>query len=98
MMIADVSTSVVFQWTISYMVSPDYANLGVKAIYVWAGLLVPTTLLLWMYYPEVSICMLFHCSYVGANEMCRPKDEHIGSWTSCTNARFPLGSSRRLGL
>ncbi|CAK1367616.1 uncharacterized protein RHO25_013134 [Cercospora beticola] len=45
---------VVFQWTISYMISPDYANLGVKAIYVWAGLLVPTTLLLWMYYPETQ--------------------------------------------
>lgn len=46
--------SVVFQWTISYMISPDAANLGVKAIYVWAGLLLPFTVLLYMYYPEVS--------------------------------------------
>lgn len=46
-------SSVVFQWTISYMISPDAANLGVKAVYVWAGLLVPTTALLWIFYPEV---------------------------------------------
>ncbi|KAL3965649.1 hypothetical protein ACCO45_002653 [Purpureocillium lilacinum] len=43
---------VVFQWTISYMISPDAANLGVKAVYVWAGLLVPTVALLYLYYPE----------------------------------------------
>ncbi|KAM0542659.1 hypothetical protein ACHAPJ_012691 [Fusarium lateritium] len=43
---------VVFQWTISYMISPDAGNLGVKAVYVWAGLLVPTVVLLWLYYPE----------------------------------------------
>ncbi|KAK3679732.1 hypothetical protein LTR78_000108 [Recurvomyces mirabilis] len=43
---------VVFQWTISYMISPDAANLGVKAVYVWAGLLVPTTIILWLFYPE----------------------------------------------
>lgn len=35
------------------MISPDAANLGVKAVYVWAGLLVPTTALLWFFYPEV---------------------------------------------
>ena len=46
--------SVVFQWSISYMISPDAANLGIKAIYVWAGLLVPTTVLLYFFYPEVS--------------------------------------------
>lgn len=46
--------SVVFQWSISYMISPDAANLGLKAIYIWAGLLVPTTVLLYLYYPEVS--------------------------------------------
>jgi MFS transporter, SP family, general alpha glucoside:H+ symporter len=34
------------------MISPDAGNMGVKAIYVWAGLLVPTTILLWLYYPE----------------------------------------------
>ncbi|KAJ1324624.1 MFS transporter SP family general alpha glucoside:H+ symporter [Microdochium nivale] len=43
---------VVFQWTISFMISPDAANLGVKAVYVWAGLLLPFTVLLYMYYPE----------------------------------------------
>jgi hypothetical protein len=45
--------SVVFQWSISYMISPDAANLGLRAIYIWAGLLVPTTVLLYLYYPEV---------------------------------------------
>jgi MFS transporter, SP family, general alpha glucoside:H+ symporter len=34
------------------MISPDAGNLGVKAIYVWAGLLIPTTILLWFFYPE----------------------------------------------
>jgi SP family general alpha glucoside:H+ symporter-like MFS transporter len=36
------------------MISPDQADLGVKAIFVWAGLLVPTIVLLFLYYPEVS--------------------------------------------
>lgn len=36
------------------MISKDAANLGIKAVYVWAGLLVPFTILLWLYYPEVS--------------------------------------------
>ncbi|KAK9319797.1 general substrate transporter [Lipomyces orientalis] len=43
---------VVFQWSVSYMISPDAANMGVKAVYVWAGLLIPTTVLLYLYYPE----------------------------------------------
>jgi hypothetical protein len=34
------------------MISPDAANLGVKATYVWAGLLVPTVLILYFFYPE----------------------------------------------
>ena len=34
------------------MISPDAGNLGVKAVYVWAGLLIPTTILLWFFYPE----------------------------------------------
>lgn len=50
----DTILSVVFQWSVSYMISPDSANLGIKAVYVWAGLLVPFTILLWLYYPEVS--------------------------------------------
>jgi hypothetical protein len=45
---------VVFQWSVSYMISPDAGNMGVKAIYVWAGLLVPTVVLLYIFYPEVS--------------------------------------------
>lgn len=36
------------------MISPDAANLGVKAIYMWAALLVPTIAVLYFYYPEVS--------------------------------------------
>lgn len=35
------------------MISPDAGNMGVKAVYVWAGLLIPTTVILWLYYPEV---------------------------------------------
>jgi hypothetical protein len=35
------------------MISPDAGNMGVKAIYVWAGLLIPTVILLWLFYPEV---------------------------------------------
>ena len=34
--------------------SPAAANLGLKAIYIWAGLLVSTTSLLYFFYPEVS--------------------------------------------
>jgi SP family general alpha glucoside:H+ symporter-like MFS transporter len=36
------------------MISEDAANLGVKAIYIWAGLLVPTVVILYFFYPEVS--------------------------------------------
>jgi MFS transporter, SP family, general alpha glucoside:H+ symporter len=36
------------------MISPDAGDLGVKAVYVWAGLLIPTTIILWAYYPEAS--------------------------------------------
>ncbi|WVW84371.1 hypothetical protein I302_106405 [Kwoniella bestiolae CBS 10118] len=43
---------VVFQWSVSYMISPDSGNMGVKAIYVWAGMLVPTVVLLYLFYPE----------------------------------------------
>ncbi len=38
------------------MISPDAGNMGVKAIYVWAGMLVPTVAILYIYYPEVSAC------------------------------------------
>lgn len=43
---------VVFNWSVSYMISPDAGNMGVKAIYVWAGMLVPTVIILYLYYPE----------------------------------------------
>jgi hypothetical protein len=36
------------------MISPDAANLGINVVYVWVGLLVPFTILLWLYYPEVN--------------------------------------------
>jgi MFS transporter, SP family, general alpha glucoside:H+ symporter len=39
------------------MISPDAGNLGVKAVYVWAGLLVPTVIILWLFYPEVCSCV-----------------------------------------
>lgn len=42
------------------MISPDAANLGIKAVYVWAGLLVPFTILLWLYYPEVGQYACIH--------------------------------------
>ncbi|RSM14151.1 hypothetical protein CDV31_005487 [Fusarium ambrosium] len=43
---------VAFQWSVSYMISPDAGNMGIKAVYVWAGMLIPTTILLWFFYPE----------------------------------------------
>lgn len=89
------SSSVVFQWTISYMISPDAANLGVKAVYVWAGLLVPTTALLWFFYPEVKSRGSYDLAGPLTDIIGRPKDALIGSWTSCTSATFPPGSSRR---
>lgn len=42
------------------MISPDAGNMGVKAVYVWAGLLIPTTVILWLYYPEVRIIHMLH--------------------------------------
>jgi hypothetical protein len=69
-------SSVVFQWSISYMISPDAANLGLKAIYIWAGLLVPTTVLLYLYYPEVcpdcTVRILLTCRRVRQQEPCPP--------------------------
>jgi hypothetical protein len=44
----------VFQWSVSYMISPDAGNMGVKAIYVWCGMLAPTVAILYFFYPEVS--------------------------------------------
>jgi SP family general alpha glucoside:H+ symporter-like MFS transporter len=36
------------------MISPDAGNMGVKAIYVWCGMLAPTVAILYFFYPEVS--------------------------------------------
>ena len=36
------------------MISPDAGDLGVKALYVWAGMLVPTVIVLYFFCPEVS--------------------------------------------
>lgn len=46
--------SVIFQWSTSYMISADAGDLGVKALYVWAGMLVPTVAILYFFYPETS--------------------------------------------
>jgi hypothetical protein len=49
------------------MISPDAANLGVKAVYVWAGLLVPFTILLWFFYPEVC-AFIVECASPPSNK------------------------------
>jgi hypothetical protein len=36
------------------MISPDAANLGTKAAYIFAALVVPVTLIVYFFYPEVS--------------------------------------------
>lgn len=35
------------------MISPDAADLGIRAVFVWAGLLVSTVIVLYFFYPEV---------------------------------------------
>lgn len=79
-----------FQWVTPYMISPDEANLGVKAIFVWAGLLVPTIALLYFFYPEVS------SENSSSLSDLRHTDEHTSSWTNFTNEAFPHGNSARL--
>lgn len=36
------------------MIAADAANLGVKALYIFAGFLVPTIIALYFFYPETS--------------------------------------------
>jgi hypothetical protein len=36
------------------MISPDQANLGVRASFVFAALVVPVFVLVYFFYPEVS--------------------------------------------
>jgi hypothetical protein len=74
------------------MISPDEANLGVKAIYVWAGLLVPTIAILYFFYPEVSPSPE---SGMALADDFRRMAEHTSSWTSFTSEASPLGSSSR---
>jgi hypothetical protein len=41
------------------MLSPDAANLGVKAAYIFAGLVLPVFVIVYFFYPEVCrICSL----------------------------------------
>jgi len=71
------------------MISPDAANLGLKAIYIWAGLLVPTTVLLYLYYPEVST------EYTERLDLTlRPTVDHTKSLTSFMSERYLRGDSR----
>lgn len=74
------------------MISPDAGNMGVKAVYVWAGLLIPTTVILWLYYPEVK-----HFAYfliMSCNNKSRLMAEPTSNSMSSTNARSQHGSSR----
>ena len=86
---------VVFQWTVSYMISPDAANLGVKAVYVWAGLLVPTVVLLWLFYPEVRRFARPSCTLL---TLYRRTAARTGNSTSFTRGRSQHGNSRTLKL
>jgi len=71
------------------MISPDAANLGLKAIYIWAGLLVPTTVLLYLYYPEVS------SEYTERPTLTlRPTVDHTKSLTSSMSERYLPGDSK----
>lgn len=76
------------------MISPDAGNMGVKAVYVWAGLLIPTTVILWLYYPEVSV--LNTNVEMMANEVTRRMGALTSSSMNCMSARSQLGSSRIL--
>ena len=82
--------SVIFQWSVSYMISPDAANMGVKAIYIWAAMLVPTTVLLYLFYPEVGsyFCLKRYSS------LLRRSVGHTGKLTSCMSVKYPHGDSR----
>jgi SP family general alpha glucoside:H+ symporter-like MFS transporter len=46
--------SFVFYWTVPLMISPDAGNLGVRAAFVFAGLVVPVIIGVYFFYPEVS--------------------------------------------
>ncbi|KAK1927060.1 hypothetical protein DB88DRAFT_514651 [Papiliotrema laurentii] len=44
----------IFYWTVPLMISPDAANLGTKAAYIFAALVVPVTLIVYFFYPETT--------------------------------------------
>jgi len=67
--------------------------MGVKAIYIWAAMLVPTTVLLWLFYPEVSSQSLL--SWYPSLRF-RHMVEHTGKSTSFMSAGSLLGDSRAL--
>jgi hypothetical protein len=81
------------------MISPDAGNMGVKAIYVWCGMLAPTVAILYFFYPEVSRTTLGESD---RGNDCLPRTvsarlpvELTGSLTSSTSEAFPLATSRR---
>lgn len=86
--------SVVFQWAISYMISPDAGNMGIKAVYVWAGMLIPTTIILYFFYPEVCCPKYDVLTFILTQH--RPWAALTGRSTSSTNVKCLLGSSRIL--
>lgn len=74
------------------MISPDAGNLGVKAVFVWAGLLLPTTILLWLFYPEVSDAVLLLGQQL--TNSIRPTLVPTGSLMSFMRVTFLPGGSR----
>jgi len=81
------------------MISEDAANLGVKAIYIWAGLLVPTVVILYFFYPEVSAESRSRMQFGQLTRISptdRPLNELTTSWTSCTSVVSRPVTSRRL--
>ncbi|THX17747.1 hypothetical protein D6D17_02339 [Aureobasidium pullulans] len=60
--------SVVFRRIGSYMNSPDAANLGIIAVYVCAGLLVPFAIILASHNPET-----YNCTYQELDKLYQRK-------------------------
>lgn len=82
------------------MISPDEANLGVKAIYVWAGFLLPTIIILYIFYPEVFCYHSFHRIGFLTKYHPRHSDEHISNLMSFMSEESQHGDSaeQRLNL
>lgn len=90
---ADSLVSTVFQWAVPYIINEDAANLGVKGCYIFAGILVPTIVLIYFLYPEVSPISTRKIEY--RLTVIRLPVERISSWTSSTSEGSQLGSSSR---